>query len=183
MRQDLGKPAPVDLRRLFLSPGNYLQLRHPARRIHTREDCPTPSQHLALFRTPPPPPGLPSQLAGGFYAALERAAPRQRARRPQALHQKRRRLPAHAQFQGPRGRRGAGAGARVWLRYRFVLFDRQPRQLCRRTSCAQWLQGMDLHSRRSRARQDSRHPGLRGEGGAHRGQLRPGQSLVLADRR
>ena len=45
------------------------------------------------------------------------------------------------------------------------------------------FKAVDLHSRRSRARKDSRHPGFRREGGAHLRKLRPGQPPVLADRR
>src|ERR1700741_3859160 len=104
VRQDLGEPTQVHLRRLFLSPGSQLRLRCGARGIYAREDRPTPSQYVAVFRAPPPPPRFSAQVASRIHAAIERAQPGETTWRAETLHQERRGVPAHAELQGSRGR-------------------------------------------------------------------------------
>ena len=74
MRQELGKPAPLHLRRLFLSSGSFLRLRRCARPIYARADRPAPAQHVALLRAAAAPARLSAHGAGGFTPLLE--APR-----------------------------------------------------------------------------------------------------------
>src|SRR6478672_6368056 len=142
MRQELGEPASVDLRRLFFSPGSQLRLRCCARRIYAREDRPTPSQHVALLGTASPPPGLSCQLARRLYAAVERAEACAGNWGTQALHQERCCLPAYAELQGSRGGGGTVAGAGVRIRYGVLLIDRQPGEFCGGPSGTQRAQGV-----------------------------------------
>src|ERR1700747_203884 len=109
---------------MFLPPRSQLRLRRGSRRVYPREDCPTPSQYLALFRAPPPPPKLPADAAGRLHAAAKRAQVGERNRHAQALGEKRRGVPSHAELQGSRGIGGALAGARVWIRYCVMLLAR-----------------------------------------------------------
>src|SRR5215469_7916197 len=149
VRQDLGKSTPVDLRRLFFSPRSQLRLRRGSRRVYAREDCSTPSQYLALFRAPPPPPKLPADSARGLHATVECAEACKGNRDAQAVREKRRRVPPHAELQRSRGVGGAGASARVRIRYSLMLLDGKPSELGGCASRAQRFQGVDLHPRRS----------------------------------
>ena len=111
MRQELGSPAAVDLRRLFLSPRSHLRLtRAPALPARNR---PAPAEHVALCGASASAGELSSQSPGRLHSASQRDPLSSENWRAAALHQERRRLPAHAELQRSRGRGGAGAGAQA----------------------------------------------------------------------
>ncbi len=115
------------------------------------------------------------QTPSGFTPLV--AAPRlaRAHRRPQSLHQERRGVHAHAELQGSRGGGGAGQCAGVRIRYGGLLVDRQPGQ-CGGGACrAPGTEDLHPRSLRSRAGEDSEHPGVRRDAGARGRQLRPRQ--------
>ena len=120
-----------------------------ARRVHARKNRPAPPNMWRYSELLPLPEDYRAVLPVGFTPLLSAPHLGEKLGRAQALHQKRRRLPAHAEFQRSRGGGRAGPGARVWIRYGLVLLDRQPCELRGRAGRAQRLQSMDLHSRRS----------------------------------
>src|SRR6516162_17419 len=98
MRQKLGKPATLDLRRLFFSPRSQVRLRRAARWVHAREDFGARPEHVALCTAAAAPGGLPRLAARRLHAAVERAQSRQADWRSQTGYQERRSLSADLEF-------------------------------------------------------------------------------------
>src|SRR5437762_1711444 len=95
MREELGKPAPLHLSRLFLSTRSQLRLRCSPLASYARANRAGPSQHVALLQ----PAALTAQFSAlpshRIHAALSRPTSSRAARSEESLHQERCRLPAN----------------------------------------------------------------------------------------
>ena len=169
MRTDLGKPAPLHLRRLFLPSGSCLRLRRPEASLAVSEISQRPPNMWRYSEFLPLPQSYQPRFPVGF-TPLFRPHPGEADWTPprQSVHQERCGLPTHFELQRSRRRRSALPGASFWLRHGLVFVDGKSGERRRRTCRARRPQGMDLHPVRSRARKDSRDKRFRREGRAHR---------------
>ena len=171
VRPDLPARGALRLRALLRTAGGRLRPRRPRRRRGEAQDPGRPGGHLALRRLPPARrPSARSAAAGPDPAGARRPA-RGPARDRRALDQERRRQPDPL-VQGPRGRGGAGEGARARLRDRGLRLDRQPRQRRRGPRRGGRARVLRLRARRPRGAEAARNRGLRHPPGRRARQLR-----------
>ena len=91
MRQELGKPAALDLRRVFLSAGSGLRLRfdpgfNRPGNFHPGADCAASAEHVALSELLPLPEGFEPRLPVGFTPLLHAPFAARLAGKPGRCH-------------------------------------------------------------------------------------------------
>ena len=182
MRQALSQGSPQLLHRGFRSAGGHVRLRRGGAHADPRGDRGAAPVDVAVPRAAARGRRADRRPAGRLHAPDPGRPAGPGARRRRALHQERRRQLSDALVQGPRRRRGAVEGRRARLPDRRLRLDGQPRQQRRGQRRRRRARGLRPHPRRPRAGQGPGRDDLRRQGHRHRGQLRPGQPPLLADR-